>query len=85
MKLLNIILSERLKVNNISINYTNYGDLYSVVVNGDKVDRDEGTKLVHKLTKLEVPYSYDVQVVDDILNKLSDKGIEADSCEMDID
>jgi hypothetical protein len=85
MKLLNIILSERLKVNNISINYTNYGDLYSVVVNGDKVDRDEGTKLVHKLTKLEVPYSYDVQVVDDILNKLSDKGIEADSYEMDID
>ena len=85
MKLVNIILSERLKVNNISINYTNYGDLYSVVVNGDKVDRDEGTKLVHKLTKLEVPYSYDVQVVDDILNKLSDKGIEADSYEMDID
>ena len=76
---MNIILSERMKVNNISINYTNYGDLYSVVVNGDKVDRDEGTKLVHKLTKLEVPYSYDVQVVDDILNKLSDKGIEADS------
>jgi len=85
MKLMNIILSERLKVSNISINYTNYGDLYSVVVNGDKVDRDEGTKLVHKLTKLEVPYSYDVQVVDDILNKLSDKGIEADSYEMDID
>ena len=85
MKLLNIILSERLKVNNISINYTNYGDLYSVVVNGDKVDRDQGTELVHKLTKLEVPYSYDVQVVDDILNKLSEKGIEADSYEMDID
>ena len=85
MKLLNIILSERLKVNNISINYTNYGDLYSVVVNGDKIDRDQGTELVHKLTKLEVPYSYDVQVVDDILNKLSDKGIEADSYEMDID
>ena len=82
---MNIILSERLKVSNISINYTNYGDLYSVVVNGDKIDRDEGTKLVHKLTKLEVPYSYDVQVVDDILNKLSDKGIEADSYEMDID
>ena len=85
MKLLNIILSERLKVNNISINYTNYGDLYSVVVNGDKIDRDQGTELVHKLTKLEVPYSYDVQVVDDILNKLSEKGIEADSYEMDID
>ena len=85
MKLLNIILSERLKVNNISINYTNYGDLYSVVVNGDKVDRDQGTELVHKLTKLEVPYSYDVQIVDDILNKLSEKGIEADSYEMDID
>jgi len=82
---MNIILSERLKVSNISINYTNYGDLYSVVVNGDKIDRDQGTKLVHKLTKLEVPYSYDVQVVDDILNKLSEKGIEADSYEMDID
>jgi len=82
---MNIILSERLKVSNISINYTNYGDLYSVVVNGDKIDRDQGTELVHKLTKLEVPYSYDVQVVDDILNKLSDKGIEADSYEMDID
>jgi hypothetical protein len=82
---MNIILSERLKVSNISINYTNYGDLYSVVVNGDKIDRDQGTELVHKLTKLEVPYSYDVQVVDDILNKLSEKGIEADSYEMDID
>ena len=82
---MNIILNERLKVSNISINYTNYGDLYSVVVNGDKIDRDQGTELVHKLTKLEVPYSYDVQVVDDILNKLSEKGIEADSYEMDID
>jgi hypothetical protein len=82
---MNIILSERLKVSNISINYTNYGDLYSVVVNGDKIDRDQGTELVHKLTKLEVPYSYDVQIVDDILNKLSEKGIEADSYEMDID
>ena len=82
---MNIILSERLKVSNISINYTNYGDLYSVVVNRDKIDRDQGTELVHKLTKLEVPYSYDVQIVDDILNKLSEKGIEADSYEMDID
>lgn len=85
MKLLNIILSERLKVKDITINYTNHGDLYSVTVNGDKIDREQGTELVHKLTKLEVPYSYDVQVVDDILNKLSEKGIEADSYEMDID
>ena len=82
---MNILLNERRKINSISINYTNYGDLYSVRVNGDKVDREEGTKLVHKLTKLEVPYSYDVRTVDDILNKLSDKGIEADSYEMDID
>ncbi len=46
-----------MKISSIDIAYTNYGDLYSVRVNGDKVDRDEGVGLVHKLTKLELPYS----------------------------
>lgn len=85
MKLMNIILNERMKISSIDIAYTNYGDLYSVRVNGDKVDRDEGVSLVHKLTKLELPYSYDVNLVDDVLNKLRDKGIDADDYEMDID
>jgi hypothetical protein len=85
MKLMNIILNERMKISSINIAYTNYGDLYSVRVNGDKVDRDEGVGLIHKLTKLELPYSYDVTLVDDVLNKLRDKGIDADDYEMDID
>lgn len=85
MKLLNIILSERLKVNSIDIAYTTYGDLYGVYVNGKKVDRDEGVGMIQKITKLEVPYSYEVITVDNIIKKLSDAGIEADDYEMDID
>lgn len=41
--------------------------------------------MIHKITKLEVPYSYEVIAVDNIIKKLSDAGIEADDYEMDID
>jgi|TARA_R110000822_G_scaffold74929_4_gene180023 hypothetical protein len=85
MKLLNIILSERLKVKTIDIAYTTYGDLYGIYVNGKKIDRDEGVGMIQKITKLELPYSYEVISVDHIIKKLSDAGIEADDYEMDID
>ena len=85
MKLLNIILSERLKVKTIDIAYTTYGDLYGIYVNGKKIDRDEGVGMIQKITKLELPYSYEVISVDNIIKKLSDAGIEADDYEMDID
>jgi len=72
------------KIQKVELSYTDYGRIYGVYVNGRKVDRDEGIKTVSNLAGIKVPYTYDFDTVNQIINKLRDQGIEADESEMDV-
>ena len=72
------------KIQKVELSYTDYGRIYGVYINGRKVDRDEGIKTVSNLAGIKVPYTYDLDTVNQIINKLRDQGIEADESEMDV-
>lgn len=89
MKLSSIILEQEAK--RITLSYTYPGDrLYSITINGEKqrgIDSTEKAKeYIMKLTGKEVPSrgTYDDDKVQDVLNALREKGIDADAYEMDV-
>jgi hypothetical protein len=89
MKLFDIILNEGINDNigKISLTYTNYARPYKMEVDGKRISFDEMKELILGLTGLELPsraYYSNTEVLK-ILNALKEKGIEADSWEMDVD
>ena len=88
MKLSSIIFEQNVK--RITLSYTYPGDrLYSITINGDKQRGDsieKAKEYIRKLTGKEVPSrgAFDDGKVQDVINALKEKGVDADAYEMDV-
>lgn len=82
------IYEEVSDVESVSITYAYPGNrLYSIHINGNKIfDKDEAIQIIKDLTGLEVPSRgwFDDKEVLAIVAALKEKGIKADSSEIDI-
>ena len=74
-------------IGKVKISYTNYAKFYKMHVDGKRLFYDEANEMIKGLTGLELPVRayYHSDDVLKVLNALKDKGIEADSYEMDVD
>ena len=73
-------------IGKVEISYTNYAKFHRMEVDGERLFYDEANKKINGLTGLELPKRayYHSEDVIKVLNALKDKGIEADSYEMDV-
>ena len=73
----------------VSITYTNYGDLYSISLNGEKQRGEkekEAKEFLEKTTGMKIPDNgYDSEALNKFTNALEKKGIEASTSEIDVD
>ena len=74
-------------IEEIIITYNNYGQFYKMHVDGEKLYYDEASEMIKGLTGIELPRRayYHSDSVDKIVKALEDKGIKADTYEMDVD
>lgn len=69
-------------IGEVTLMYTNYGDLYKVKIDGKTVD----TKDIEDLAGMEVPDNgFDTEGINQFIDALKRKGIQADSTEIDVD
>jgi len=81
-----IDLNENLNESKVDITYTDPGDrFYKMKVDGKTIKREEGTKYLKGLgivddkgKDMEIPRSYNETILDKIVDKLKEKGIDAD-------
>ena len=69
-------------IGEVTLMYTNYGDLYKVKIDGKTVD----TKDIEDLAGMEVPDNgFDTEGINQFIDILKRKGIQASSTEIDVD
>jgi hypothetical protein len=69
-------------IDKVTLMYTNYGDLYKVKIDGKTVD----TKEAEDLVGMKIPDNgFDTESINQFIDALKRKGIDADSYEMDVD
>jgi hypothetical protein len=69
-------------IDKVTLMYTNYGDLYKVKIDGKTVD----TKEAEDLVGMKIPDNgFDTENINQFIDALKRKGIDADSYEMDVD
>ena len=73
----------------VTITYTNYGKLYSISLNGEKQrgeDEKKAKEFLEKTTGMKIPDNgYDSGALIKFTDALKEKGIEADTSEIDVD
>jgi hypothetical protein len=69
-------------IDKVTLMYTNYGDLYKVKIDGKTVD----TKEAEDLVGMKIPDNgFDTESINQFIDALKRKGVDADSYEMDVD
>jgi len=89
MKLTDIILNEGINdnVDRISLIYTNYGDFSKLKIDGKDYYRKQAPEVIKALTGLDLPLEGfpEDSKVQEVLQALKAKGIDAEAYELDVD
>ena len=89
MKLTDIILNEGINdnIDKISLIYTNHGDFSKLKIDGKDYYRKQAPEVIKGLTGLDLPLEGfpDYSEVQEVIQALKAKGIDAEAYELDVD